>query len=139
MNLVTRDDYTILLSPSICAICEQSPQPNTKLVDTLRNFEQGINGIGRKYVCESCVGELASAFGLSSGYGERVALAENAAYARAFETLKHKLVEQAAEFVKLINEPLSNLEPIEEDEAPLPRIREVDPGYVLHVAKPEEE
>ena len=73
MNLVTRDDTTILLSPSVCSICEQSPQPGSRLVDTLRNFEQGINGIGRKYVCESCVGELASAFGLSSGHGERVA------------------------------------------------------------------
>lgn len=112
MNLVTRDETTILLSPSVCAICEQAPQEGTVLVDTLRNFEQGINGIGRKYVCESCVGELGSTLGLGSGHGERVALAENAAYARAFETLRHRLTEQTKELVKLVNEPLSNLDPI---------------------------
>lgn len=113
MFLVTRDEHTILLSPSTCLICEQSPQPGQVIVDTLRNFEQGARGPGRKYVCDSCIGELAATLGLSSGHGERVAKAENKAYAIAFETLRYRLREQAEELVKLVNEPLSNLrEPI---------------------------
>jgi hypothetical protein len=112
MLLVTRNDTTILLHPSTCYICEQNPQPGEVLVDTLRNYPAGINGTGRKYVCESCVGELAGTMGLSSGVGERIAKAENAAYARAFETLRHELRTQTDKLVALVNEPLSNLDPI---------------------------
>lgn len=118
MQLVTRNEETILLNPSVCILCEQSPAPGSLVVDTLRNYSTGVNGVGRKYVCESCVGELAGTLGLSSGVGERIAKAENAAYARAFETLRYRLRENADELVKLVNEPLSNLDPLQEPVLP---------------------
>lgn len=126
MLLVTRNDTNILLHPSICYICEQSPQPGETVVDTLRNYQDPLYGVGRKYICESCVGELGSVLGLGSGEGERIAKVENAAYARAFETLRHRLQDNADELIKLVNEPMSNLDPLsdvkvgepEDDEEP---------------------
>ena len=130
MNLVKAGT---LLRPNVCFICESFPPEGSVLVDTFRNYEQDTLRplSGRKYVCESCVGELAGALGLSSGVGERVAKAENDAYRRAFETLRHRLRAQADELVALVTQPLSNLapvEPVQTDEKPLkvPRKRAVE-------------
>lgn len=53
------------LAPSVCFICEGVP-PETAFVDTSRTFEPGgfthLNG--RKYVCASCGGDIASALNI---------------------------------------------------------------------------
>lgn len=59
------------LAPSVCFLCEGVP-PETPFVDTLRNFNPPslTNLNGRKYVCETCISEAATAIGL---FDERVA------------------------------------------------------------------
>lgn len=52
------------LAPSICFICEESPQVD--VVDTARNNETPLPTKlrGRKYVCVSCITELAKFIGM---------------------------------------------------------------------------
>lgn len=54
-----------LAGPNICALCEQKPE-GARFADTglNNNYMPPTPLTGRKYVCEVCVGHLASAFGL---------------------------------------------------------------------------
>lgn len=63
MNLIHAGEG-LPLAPSICFICEQSPQEDC--VDTFRQFETHLPTklTGRKYVCEGCVRDLAKVFGM---------------------------------------------------------------------------
>lgn len=97
-----------LLRPNICFLCETFPPEGTTLVDTFRNHEYGASPLnGRKYVCDSCAGELARALGYGSGHAEKVALAENEAYKRSFETLRYRVSEFAEELLEVARLPLS--------------------------------
>lgn len=59
------------LDPGICFICEMAPE--TRYVDTLFNFEPDVFSalIGRKFVCENCVTEMARLIGF--GDKEKIA------------------------------------------------------------------
>lgn len=54
------------LAPGVCFICELRPTEAQSAIDTRRDFNAGgpcyLNG--RRYVCESCVKDMARAFGL---------------------------------------------------------------------------
>ena len=64
MNLL---DERPTLEPAICFICELWPEG--RYVDTLFNFEPDLFSalIGRKFVCESCITEMARLI----GWGEK--------------------------------------------------------------------
>lgn len=55
------------LEPGICFICELAPE--SRYVDTLFNFEPDVFSalIGRKFVCEHCIVEMARLI----GYGDK--------------------------------------------------------------------
>jgi hypothetical protein len=97
-------------APNVCFICETFPQEGSSLVDTQRDHEYGNFRplSGRKYVCESCVNELARAFGLSDGVRERVALETVDRYDRAYYELKWELKSFAERLEALVNRPLTS-------------------------------
>jgi len=100
----------MLGAPNVCFICETFPPEGSSLVDTQRDHEYGNFRplSGRKYVCESCVNELARVLGLSDGVRERVALETVDKYDRAYYELKWELKEFAARLEALVNRPLTS-------------------------------
>ena len=109
-------------APNVCFICESFPAEGSSLVDTQRDHEYGNFRplSGRKYVCESCVNELARVLGLSDGVRERVALETVDKYDRAYYELKWELKEFAARLEALVNRPLNSFtdtEKVEPEEA----------------------
>ena len=108
----------MLGAPNVCFICETFPPEGSSLVDTQRDHEYGNFRplSGRKYVCESCVNELARVLGLSDGVRERVALETVDRYDRAYYELKWELKEFAARLEALVNRPLTSFTDTEKHE-----------------------
>ena len=80
-----------LMAPNVCFICEQWGQKT--FVDTFYSYEQGtsVKLAGRKYVCESCVTELAKFFDLTPASVRDEAVNEAEACRSAIKNLRYRL------------------------------------------------
>jgi hypothetical protein len=52
--------------PNVCFLCETTPEPGSKVIDTERYFDGFPHNLrGRRYVCEKCVNSMVKFFDLA--------------------------------------------------------------------------
>lgn len=45
-----------LRGPGVCFICEHAPSPESRFVDTQREYDNDMSHLrGRKFLCKSCI------------------------------------------------------------------------------------
>jgi hypothetical protein len=92
-----------LLPPNACLICEETPLPGIRVVDTMRVLtpDLPVPMAGRKYVCERCALDLAHLMGYESLQEVEIARAESEHYKRAFSNLRYGLEAFTKDVIRL--------------------------------------
>jgi hypothetical protein len=95
-----------LLPPSICIICETSPDGDF-VVDTLYNLKTGVATPlnGRKYVCQRCAEQFGELFGLVSKEKEQRAQLEAEVAKTELSNVKQRVVELSDHIRAFVENP----------------------------------
>lgn len=101
MQLILTND---MLAPSVCVVCEQTPQTD-QVVDTLTRIEGFSKLSGRKYVCDQCVKQFAQLLGYEQGVEVQKAQWERDVARKEVANIRKQLDEFAKSLVEVVNHP----------------------------------